>query len=116
MYVVKIGDLTRTIPDAAFQEVSGLGTKVSEITLKRGVVANVSLFDAWIKGVRDKATDVRKTVVIELQGEDRARPVQSWTLRAARPIKYTGPTLSGKGGGDVAIEELVLSCEGIEIA
>ena len=31
-------------------------------------------------------------------------------------MKYTGPTLAGKGGGEVAMEELVLSAEGYEIA
>jgi len=30
-------------------------------------------------------------------------------------MKYTGPTLAGKGSGDVAMEELVLSAEGYEI-
>ena len=30
-------------------------------------------------------------------------------------MKYTGPTLAGKGGGDVAMEELVLSIEALEI-
>jgi phage tail-like protein len=40
--------------------------------------------------------------------------IQAWRLRNARPKKYTGPTLGGKGN-DVAIEELVLSTEGIEL-
>ena len=31
-------------------------------------------------------------------------------------MKYTGPTLAAKGGGDVAMEELVLSVEGIDFA
>jgi hypothetical protein len=30
------------------------------------------------------------------------------------PMKWTGPTLTAKGGGDVAMEELVLSVEKIE--
>ena len=29
-------------------------------------------------------------------------------------MKYTGPTLAAKGGGDVAMEELVLASEGME--
>ena len=32
------------------------------------------------------------------------------------PLKYTGPTFAAKGGGDVAMEELVLSSEGFEFA
>jgi len=31
------------------------------------------------------------------------------------PTKYTGPTLAGKGGGDVAMEEVVFSAEAFEI-
>jgi hypothetical protein len=37
-----------------------------------------------------------------------------WRLKNAMPIKWTGPTLTGKGGGDVAIEELVLSVEMVD--
>ena len=33
-------------------------------------------------------------------------------LKGARPIKYTGPALSGKAT-DVAVAELVLACEDI---
>ena len=47
-----------------------------------------------------------------LQDEARNGPVATWRLQGAMPLKYTGPTLVGKGGGDVAMEELVLSCEG----
>jgi hypothetical protein len=30
-------------------------------------------------------------------------------------MKWTGPTLAAKGGSDVAMEELVLASEGIEV-
>jgi phage tail-like protein len=49
-------------------------------------------------------------VVITLRDEA-GSPVQSWKLRGVVPMKYTGPTLAAKGGGDVAMEELVLSAE-----
>ena len=52
--------------------------------------------------------------VIELQSEDHTSTVQSWKLTNTRPIKYTGPTLSGTAT-DVAIEELVLAAERIEL-
>jgi hypothetical protein len=51
-------------------------------------------------------------VVITMRDEA-ARDVQSWTLSGVIPLKYTGPTLAAKGGGDVAMEELVLSAEGL---
>ena len=41
-------------------------------------------------------------------------PVATWRLRGAMPLKWTGPTLTAKGGGDVAMEELVLSVEKVE--
>jgi hypothetical protein len=41
--------------------------------------------------------------------------VQTWVLRGVIPMKYTGPTLAGKGGGDVAMEEIALSAEAMEI-
>ena len=39
----------------------------------------------------------------------------SWRLVNARPMRYTAPTFNAKGGTDVAIEELVLSCEDLFI-
>jgi len=52
-------------------------------------------------------------VVITLRDEA-GTPVQKWTLGGVAPMKYTGPTLAAKGGGDVAMEELVLSSESLE--
>lgn len=40
--------------------------------------------------------------------------IASYTLRNARPTRWTGPMSTGKGGGDVVIEELVLAHKGIE--
>jgi phage tail-like protein len=118
-----------------FSDVSGLGTdvnfaeyrngnerfnttrkvqnthKVDDVTLKRGVVGSADLF-AWVKAVRDGAIDQR-TVVIYLLDEAR-NTVATFTLRNAQPKRWTGPTLAAKGGGDVAMEELHLTHEGIE--
>jgi phage tail-like protein len=121
-------------PDAAFQEISGLqrdpldasttdqsnnprkitGTyKVGDVTLKRGVIGELSVLGEWLQQVRDGHPSAGRVVSITLYDESR-QPVQLWRLQGARPVKYTGPTLSGKGT-DVAIEELVLSCERIEL-
>jgi phage tail-like protein len=64
--------------------------------------------------VRDGVAD-RRQVTITLLDEAR-NAVASWKLRNAQPKKWTGPTLAAKGGGDVAMEELHLVCEGIEYA
>lgn len=120
-----------------FSDVSGLGTDVSyaeyrngnekfntsrkvpnthkpdDVTLKRGVVGSDDLW-RWLKGVRDGAADPR-SVTISLLDEAR-NPVVTWSLRSAQPKKWTGPTMAAKGGGDVAMEELSLVHEGLEIS
>ena len=127
-----------TTPLGGFQEVAGLGFevtvaeyrpgnkkenapykintryKVSDVTLKRGVIGELSLYK-WLVQIREGAQkDELKTVTISLISEDHSGPVEKWTLSYARPIKYTGPPLSGKNN-DIAIEELVLSCEDITL-
>jgi len=87
--------------------------KVSDVTLKRGIINSKSLWE-WITQARTAGPAAQKTVSITLLDEAQA-PVQSWVLRGVIPMKYTGPTLAGKGGGDVAMEELVLSAEGLVI-
>ena len=62
----------------------------------------------WLQGVRT-------TVTIELMDEARTGPVMTWKLTNARPMKYTGATLNAKTGTDVAMEELVLSCEKLDV-
>jgi phage tail-like protein len=88
--------------------------KVGDVTLKRGVVDSSDLW-AWITAARTTGVKAQRDVVITLQDEA-GKPVQQWKLRKVVPMKYTGPTLAGKGGGDVAMEELVLAAEGYEIS
>ena len=121
-----------------FAEVSGLGTeitvaeyrngndkenhvrklggvhKVGDVTLKRGILDSKLLFD-WIAQARTQGPAAQKSVTITLLDESQA-PVQAWVLRGVIPMKYSGPALAGKGGGDVAMEEIVLSAEGLELA
>ena len=87
--------------------------KVSDVTLKRGIVNFDSLW-AWIDETRTAGPAAQKTVAIALLDEAH-NPVRTWLLRGCIPMKYTGPTLAGKGGGDVALEEVVLAAEGFEI-
>jgi phage tail-like protein len=139
-FKVKIGTDNGDGVNAGFQEVAGLGTeihvaeyragnyndnsplkvngsyKVPDVTLKRGVIGELATLHNWLKDVRDGKPDkqVLKQVVIVLMAEDRVTEAQTWTLTNARPMKYTGPSLTGKGT-DVAIEELVLASEHIEV-
>jgi phage tail-like protein len=123
---------------AGFQEVSGLGievtiaeyrngnelenhvrklnlmSKASDVTLKRGVIGLTDFFQ-WIKDTREGSQNVKRAVTIELMDEAHTQPVMTWQLTNARPMKYTGATLNAKTGTDVAIEELVLACEKLDV-
>ena len=85
--------------------------KAADITLKRGVIGDLSLF-TWLKGTREGTFDPR-TVTVSLLDEARS-PVCSWILQQAQPTKWVGPTLTAKGGGQVAVEELHLVAERID--
>src|SRR5580700_1247076 len=73
--------------------------KVGDVTLKRGLVNSMDLW-AWIQQTRTTGVDAQRDVVITLRDEANT-PVQQWKLRNVVPMKYTGPTLAGKGAGDV---------------
>src|ERR1044072_1208337 len=88
--------------------------KGSDVTLKRGIVSSQDLWD-WIEDVRRNGPLAQREVIITLRDEA-GKDVQSWTLHGVIPMKYTGPTLAAKGGGDVAMEELVLSAEGLDFS
>lgn len=134
----KAGSLAEDTAQAGFQEVSGLGMEITvaeyragnfltnepikitgtvktpDVTLKRGVIGSLDLYQ-WLHEVRNGSQNHLKNVTIKLKAEDRGTTAQEWKLINARPIKYTGPSLTGKGT-DLAIEELVLSAERIELA
>lgn len=123
---------------AGFQEVSGLNVeitsaeyrngnemvnhvrkingiyKVGDVTLKRGLMGAMDLYE-WIRQVREGDQDARRNITIQLRDESGANTVMTWRLTNARPMRYTAPSLNAKGGTDVAIEELVLSCEDLII-
>lgn len=98
--------------DNAPRKITGL-YKVPDVTLKRGVVGMLELY-GWLDEVRSGSQNQLRTVTIQLKSEDHETTAMTWRLIGARPIKYTGPTLSGTGT-DIAIEELVLACERIEV-
>ena len=137
-FQVTLGDEGPERPQAGFQEVSGIGLevnvaeyragnslenspikvtgtyKVPDVTLKRGLMGFLDLY-RWLDEVRNGSQKQLRTVKIDLMSEDRATVAMSWKLVKARPIKYTGPILNGKGS-DVAVEELVLASERIELS
>jgi phage tail-like protein len=125
---------------AGFQEVSGLTVEVTtaeyrngnakesgpmkingaakygDVTLKRGVIGEDSLY-TWLDQIRNGEQEAAlRTVRIDLLAENGdPAAVQSWVLKGARITKYTGPTLNGKTATDVAVEEIVLAVERVEM-
>jgi phage tail-like protein len=99
-------------PDGLDPKIPGIH-KVSDVTLKRGVIDSSDL-SSWITSARGNgASAMREVTVTQLDVGN--LPLKSWRLVNVTPVKYTGPELGSKGG-DLAIEELVLSPERIEIA
>lgn len=88
--------------------------KAGDVTLKRGVIGAENIYN-WLEQIRGGDVTAKRDVVIKLKNEDptSASAVVTWKLVRAMPIKWTGPTLTAKGGSDVAMEELVLSVETI---
>jgi phage tail-like protein len=134
-FMVKLGDVGgEELIIGGFSDVSGLGNEVKyseyrngneqnhvrkipnvnstdDVTLKRGVIGDLRLF-TWLKATRDGVIE-RRTVTITLFDESR-QAVCRWVLAAAQPKKWVGPTLSAKGGAEVAMEELQLVAESID--
>jgi phage tail-like protein len=55
-----------------------------------------------------------RTVTIQLQSEDHTQTVQTWKLLRARIVKHVSGPFNAKGT-DVAMEELVLAYERLEM-
>ena len=94
------------------RKVAGIST-CTDVTCKRGIVNSKTLWD-WINEIRREGSQKSKNVSITLRDEA-GNDVQIFKLSQTVVSKYVGPTLAGKGGGDVAMEELTLASEGLEI-
>jgi phage tail-like protein len=132
-FLVDLGTGETEGPEAGFQECSGISmsvdvieyrngnekenatglTRVGDVTLKRGIIGSLGLYK-WIDQVRNGDQAGLRTVVIRLQNEDHTAVVMTWKLLRARIIKHTSGPLNAKGT-DVAMEELTLAYERLEI-
>lgn len=85
-------------------------TKFSNIVLKRGMYADMTLYN-WHKGSIEGPPQRKDGSVIQYdrQGVEVAR----YNFYRAWPTKYTAPTYNAQGN-DVAIETLELAHEGLE--
>jgi phage tail-like protein len=136
-FIVDLGDGNTTGPQAGFQEISGIGMEVTvseyrpgnhkensvmkitgmnkstDITMKRGVIGSLDLYN-WLNQIRNGDQSALRTVTIQLMSEDHTTVVQTWKLNRARIIKHTSGPLNAKGT-DVALEELVVAYERLEM-
>ena len=137
-FLVDLGTGVTDGPEAGFQECSGISmsvdvieyrngnekenqprkltglARVADVTLKRGIIGSLSLYK-WIDQIRNGDPAALRTVVIQLQNEDHTAVVQEWKLLRARIIKHTSGPFNAKGS-DVAMEELVIAYERLEMA
>jgi len=86
---------------------------VSDVTLKRGIIGSLNLYQ-WLNQIRNGDQNALRPVTIQMQNEDHTAIVQTWKLMRARIIKHTSGPLNAKGT-DVAMEELTLSYERLEM-
>jgi len=95
------------------RKINGL-YKVGDVTLKRGLMGSLDLYN-WINDVRLGSQAAKRSVTIQLRDEVGTNTVMTWKLTNARPMRYTVPAFNAKTGTEVAIEELVLSCEDLQL-
>ena len=136
-FLVDLGDGVTEGPQAGFSEVSGIGMSVdvieyrtgnakensvikltglnraSDVTLKRGIIGSLSLYQ-WLNQIRNGDQHALRTVTIQLLSEDHSDVVQTWKLLRARIVKHTSGPFNAKGT-DVAMEEMVLAYERLEM-
>ena len=136
-FLVDLGTGETDGPDAGFQECSEISmsvdvieyrngnekennprklaglARVADVTLKRGIIGSLSLYQ-WLNQIRNGDAAGLRNVVIQLQNEDHTAIVVTWKLLRARIIKHTSGPLNGKGT-DVAMEELTLAYERLEM-
>ena len=98
--------------ESGTHKLAGLA-RYGNVILRRGIIGSMDLYD-WIDQVRNGDANARRTVTISLLSEDLTNVVLTWKLLRAWPVKYAFGDLNAKGT-DVAMEELVLAYERLEM-
>ncbi|MEO1576653.1 MAG: phage tail protein [Pseudomonadota bacterium] len=98
-------------PEARPLKVPGL-EHVSDLVLKRGVLAGDNEFFEWLSTV-NTGTAERRSLRISVLNEIH-EPVQVWRVRNAWPVELHGPVLNAMSS-EVAIETLVIAHEGLVV-
>lgn len=103
---------TGNAKENSVRKITGLN-KATDVTLKRGVIGSLNLYK-WLDDIRNGNQNAERTVIIHLQNEDHTRVVQTWKLLRAKIIKHVSGPLNAKGS-DIAMEELTLAYERLEM-
>jgi phage tail-like protein len=136
-FLVDLGTGNTDGPEAGFQECSEIGmtidvieyrngndkrnslrklpglARTGDVTLKRGIIGSLDLYN-WIDQTRNGDPGGRRNVLIHLQSEDHTQVVLTWKLFGAFPAKVNAGPLNAKGT-DVAVEEITLAYERLEV-
>ena len=94
------------------RKITGLN-KSTDITLKRGVIGSMDLFN-WLNDIRNGKQAATRDITIQLQRKEHRAVVQTWKVIRARIIKIVSGPMNAKGT-DVAMEELTLAYERLEL-
>jgi phage tail-like protein len=84
----------------------------SHLVLKRGLIGSTDLWDWW-KQAREGQSDLDRNITVTLLDEERT-PVWTWRFRNAFPVNYRVSPLDASRG-DMAVEELTLTFDSIDI-
>lgn len=103
---------SRNEKEHSARKIAGLG-KSADVTMKRGVMGSPSL-SKWLEQIRHGDHDALRTITISLQNEEHTAVVKTWKLLRARIIKHISGPFNAKGN-DVAMEELTLAYERLEL-
>ena len=88
--------------------------KFGDITLKRGITDDICFWD-WLNELfsPEKKKKTRRNITIIVFNHS-GETMQSWNLIGAVPVGWKTPSLQADGSS-VAIEELTLSFEGLQV-
>jgi phage tail-like protein len=81
--------------------------------MKRGIVGTLNLYQS-LDQIRNGDQSALRTVTVQLQSEDRTSVVHTWKLLRARIVKHVSGPFNARGS-DVAMEEMVLAYERLEM-
>ena len=90
------------------------GADSNLLVLKRGVLGTLDLYHWWHSNRQGKSPQ-RRTVRIDLLGEDHATVVLTWSFRNAYPVSLAYSPLRAAEGG-IATETLKLAFEWVEMS